>query len=61
MATLAAHTSAEFAPTHWSERIPASVLEHIPGEGGWPIVGSTFQMLADPHGFARRMVATSPF
>ncbi|MFW5634585.1 MAG: cytochrome P450 [Erythrobacter sp.] len=61
MATLAQpHTGAN-APSfgHWSEgRIDESDLSHIPGEGGWPVVGNTFRMLADPHGFARRMIDT---
>lgn len=46
-------------PAHWSEGNPtAADLAHIPGEGGWPIVGNTFRMLADPHAFTRRMVET---
>ena len=66
MATLAqAPTAAEFAgaapvgaPRHWSEgRLCAAYLAHIPGEGGWPLVGNTFTMLADPHAFAARMIA----
>ncbi|ALE17510.1 cytochrome P450 [Altererythrobacter epoxidivorans] len=57
MATLAAHENAEFRPTHWSQRLPADALDHIPGEAGLPIVGNTFRMLADPHGFAQEMVA----
>lgn len=57
MATLAAHDPAP--PTHWGEGNPTHAdLAHIPGEGGWPLVGNTFKMLADPHGFTRRMVAT---
>lgn len=56
MATLAAHRPAEF--THWTQRQPDEALDHIPGESGWPIVGNTFRMLADPHGFARRMYET---
>ena len=57
MATLAPHHPA--APTHWSEGIvPPQELSHIPGESGWPVVGNTFKMLADPHGFTRRMVET---
>lgn len=63
MATLAsspaqAAVQAEFAPTHWAQRLPANALDHIPGEAGWPLVGTTFKMLADPHGFARRMIET---
>ena len=56
MATLAPQPPARF--THWTQRLPDHALDHIPGEGGWPIVGNTLKMLADPHGFARRMVAT---
>ncbi|MEO1969327.1 MAG: cytochrome P450 [Sphingomonadaceae bacterium] len=56
MATLAPQRPAEF--THWKEQLPAGALDHIPGEGGWPVVGNTLKMLADPHGFAQRMVAT---
>jgi cytochrome P450 len=44
---------------HWSDGIPPEdALSHIPGEGGWPLVGNTFRMLADPHGFTNRMVET---
>jgi cytochrome P450 len=57
MATLAAHSSP--VPTHWTEGNPSEAdLAHIPGDGGWPIVGNTFTMLADPHAFARRMYQT---
>jgi len=57
MATLAPHQPAETAPSHWQEGNPSEdALAHIPGEGGWPIVGNTFKMLADPHGQTRRMV-----
>ena len=53
-----AETAQEFTPKHWSERLPEGALDHIPGEAGWPIVGNTFRMLADPHGFARHMIET---
>ncbi|MBX7500717.1 cytochrome P450 [Qipengyuania sp. YG27] len=57
MATLAAHQPTETLPTHWTEGNPdADALAHIPGEKGWPLVGNTFRMLADPHGMARAMV-----
>ncbi|WP_370190784.1 cytochrome P450 [Qipengyuania sp.] len=57
MATLAAHQPTEAAPTHWTEGNPdAHALAHIPGEKGWPLVGNTFRMLADPHGMAKAMV-----
>ena len=57
MATLAAHSAP--APRHWTEGAPTEAdLAHIPGDGGWPVVGNTFTMLADPHAFARRMYET---
>jgi len=43
---------------HWTRHPGDAALEAIPGEDGWPIVGTTFQQLADPDGFARRMLAT---
>lgn len=60
MATLAeAPRTADAAPRHWSEGRPTDAdLAHIPGEGGWPLVGNTFTVLADPHAFARRMIET---
>jgi len=64
MATLAepalsAHASVEAAPRHWRESVLSDAdVAHIPGEGGWPVVGNTFRMLADPHAFTRRMVET---
>lgn len=59
MATLA-HPQQPVDPAfpHWSEGKPTEAdLAHIPGEGGWPVVGNTFKMLADPHGFARARIA----
>jgi cytochrome P450 len=57
MATLAAHQPTETLPAHWTEGNPdADALAHIPGEKGWPLVGNTFRMLADPHGMAKAMV-----
>jgi len=32
-------------------------LTHIPGDEGWPIVGKTFQVLADPRGHIERSAA----
>lgn len=54
MATLAPETPAY---THWAQPQPADALDHIPGEDGWPIVGTTFQLLADPLGYGERMRA----
>ena len=54
MATLAAQPSAF---THWSQQQPKHALDHIPGEDGWPIVGTTFALLADPLGYGEKMRA----
>lgn len=46
------------APTHWEEGNPTPAeLAHIPGDGGLPVIGNTFKMLADPHAFTKAMVA----
>jgi cytochrome P450 len=59
MATLAAHQPAETPPSNWREGHPDEWdLANIPGERGWPVVGNTFRLLADPHGFAWRMYRT---
>ena len=43
---------------HWGQgRLSEADLAHIPGDAGWPVVGNTFTMLADPHAFAQRMIA----
>src|SRR6266478_1719913 len=34
-----------------------SALAHIPGEEGWPIIGRTLAVLADPKGEVERMAA----
>lgn len=63
MATLAAPTpsgtDAEPAAfPHWSRgNLTEADLAHIPGEGGWPLVGNTLKMLADPHGFVAARIA----
>ena len=54
MATLAPQPHAY---THWSQPQPRHALDHIPGEDGWPIVGTTFELLADPLGYGERMRA----
>jgi cytochrome P450 len=33
---------------------PASALAHIPGDDGWPLIGHTLTLLADPKGFVER-------
>ncbi|MHA7821003.1 MAG: cytochrome P450 [Erythrobacter sp.] len=60
MATIAQPSTEDIASpefTHWEDGRPdPSEIAHIPGEAGLPIVGHTFTMLADPHGFASNMV-----
>jgi cytochrome P450 len=38
-------------------RAPRHALAHIPGDEGWPLVGRTLHVLADPKGEAERMAA----
>ncbi len=33
---------------------PLNALAHIPGTDGWPLIGNTLQLLADPKGTAER-------
>ena len=54
MATLAPSTPTY---THWSQEQPSHAIDHIPGEDGWPILGNTLRLLADPIGFGDRMRA----
>ena len=46
-----AHT--ETANPHWVKRINLSDVSHIPGENGWPIVGTTFKLLRDPPAYGQ--------
>lgn len=52
MATLAPDTPAF---SHWSQAQAADALDHIPGEDGWPIIGTTLELLADPIGYGAKM------
>ena len=53
-------TLAQSAPsfTHWSQKLPADALAHIPGETGIPVFGTTLQLVSDPVGYGNRMHAT---
>ena len=55
MATLA-EPAANF--THWSQKLPADALAHIPGESGIPVFGTTLALVSDPIGYGKRMHAT---
>ena len=37
--------------------LAARDLAHIPGEDGWPLIGNTFRLLADPKGEVERLAA----
>lgn len=39
----------------WTKSPARTALSHIPGEEGWPLVGNTFRVLANPRGEAERM------
>ncbi|MEX6725094.1 cytochrome P450 [Parapedomonas caeni] len=34
---------------------PTGALAHIPGETGWPVIGTTLRVLADPHGYGQHL------
>ncbi|MEK6542660.1 MAG: cytochrome P450 [Pseudomonadota bacterium] len=44
------------ANPHWLPRNPKGALAHIPGEDGWPLVGNTVKILANPLGFGLGMI-----
>jgi cytochrome P450 len=52
--TLAQRTAGTGARRHDG---PLADLAHIPGEDGWPVVGMTLQLLADPKGEVERLAA----
>ncbi len=45
------------ANPHWMPINDPKTLEHIPGDSGWPFVGTTFELLRDPPAFTKKMVA----
>jgi cytochrome P450 len=45
------------ANPHWLPKQGKDALQHIPGEDGWPIIGTTLKLLADPNAFGRAMHA----
>ncbi len=55
--TRAHEIQSEKGNPHWTRLSSDSELDHIPGEDGWPVIGTTFQQLGDPVGFGRRMAA----
>ena len=42
---------------HWMPRNAETALDHIPGDDGIPVLGTTLAQLKDPVGFTNRMVA----
>jgi cytochrome P450 len=45
------------APVQSLKRVNRSALAHIPGDEGWPVIGRTLDILADPKGEVERMAA----
>ena len=41
--------------THWSKGFDPSSLDHIPGDDGLPILGTTLKVLADPIAYGNRL------
>ena len=50
-----AHTEA--ANPHWTPRVLLKDLQHIPGENGPPIIGTTLRVLRDPSGYEAHLLA----
>jgi cytochrome P450 len=51
-----AYAHSEAANPHWTKRARLSDIEHIPGERGLPILGTTLRVLREPASYAARMV-----
>jgi cytochrome P450 len=49
--------ASEAVPSTFATSVPRSALAHIPGDEGWPLVGNTLRLLADPQGEVERMAA----
>lgn len=49
-----AHTHT--ANPHWLPPKQGQEIDYVPGRDGWPLVGTTFEQLKDPHAFTRKMV-----
>ncbi len=49
-----AHT--EEANPHWVKRSKEDDLSHIPGDMGWPVIGTTIELLKDPRAFGLKMI-----
>ena len=45
------------ANPHWPPRLKPEAFSHIPGERGWPVVGNTLKLVADPVRYGYAMVA----
>ncbi len=45
------------ANPHWLPPKQGQDVDHIPGDDGWPLVGATIKVLADPPGSLKRAVA----
>lgn len=45
------------ANPHWPRRNPPSLLDHVPGTDGSPVIGTTLEELRDPRAFTERLVA----
>jgi len=50
-----ARTDSFVANPHWLPPGPATALDHVPGERGWPILGNTLKILRDPPAYVRTM------
>src|ERR1700761_2847434 len=52
---MSVQTHSALHPTRFDGKpASASMLAHIPGDDGWPLIGHTLVLLADPKGFVER-------
>lgn len=51
-----AHAHTEAANPHWTPRVLLKDLQHIPGENGPPVIGTTLRVLRDPSGYGAHLV-----
>jgi cytochrome P450 len=52
---MSVQTHSALRPTRYDGKpASASMLAHIPGDDGWPLIGHTLVLLADPKGFVER-------
>jgi len=44
--------------SHWSQKLKKGALDHLPGEDGIPVLGTTLRLVADPIGYGKHLHAS---